>query len=108
MNAAAEAAALRAQSKEKAESSQADKVLFDKSKRQSMLSESMRRGAPTVDTTKQVHEEVQFVPDIVAFECSYLHAFSLYFLVSCSSADTDWEESLCLARQAVLRVLGGY
>ena len=58
MVAAVEAATLRAQSKAKAEASSAEKVLFDKSKRQSMLSEAMRRGAPTSDNTKQVHEEV--------------------------------------------------
>eukprot|EP00291_Cryptomonas_curvata_P016321 CAMPEP_0172155806 /NCGR_PEP_ID=MMETSP1050-20130122/2834_1 /TAXON_ID=233186 /ORGANISM="Cryptomonas curvata, Strain CCAP979/52" /LENGTH=274 /DNA_ID=CAMNT_0012824753 /DNA_START=73 /DNA_END=894 /DNA_ORIENTATION=- len=57
MVAAVEAATLRAQSKAKAEASSAEKVLFDKSKRQSMLSEAMRRGAPTSDSTKQVHDE---------------------------------------------------
>lgn len=48
---------MRAQSKAKAEASSAEKVLFDKSKRQSMLTESMRRTAPSADTMKQVHDE---------------------------------------------------
>ena len=56
--ATSEAAVVRAQSKAKAEATSAEKVLFDKSKRQSMLTEAMRRGAPNADSMKQVHDEV--------------------------------------------------
>ena len=67
--AASEAATLRAQSKAKAEASSAEKVLFDKSKRQSMLTESMRRVAPNADTMKQVHDEVRDTPS--NYSCCY-------------------------------------
>ncbi len=77
MVAAVEAATLRAQSKAKAEASSAEKVLFDKSKRQSMLSEAMRRGAPTSDSTKQVHDEVIYIVQIAHYYQQALTCFLL-------------------------------
>ena len=58
LSAAAEATAGRNMSQHKAESSSANGIMFDKSKRQSMLTEAMRRGAPDRSTVKEVHDQV--------------------------------------------------